>query len=117
MNATRQFPQLDQGLPRLLGGRFEQRLEFRVGPVGPAARHPERQAQGHQPLLRAVVQIALQAAPRGVAGLDDPRPGGADLLELSFDLGLEPGMLERQAGRGRRDPDQLRLVPQLLVDG
>src|SRR3712207_6923529 len=33
--------------------------------------HPERDGDRHEPLLRAVVEIALDAPPRGVAGLDE----------------------------------------------
>jgi hypothetical protein len=39
-------------------------------------------------LLRAIVQVALQPAPLGIPGLDEPGPGGADLLELGLHLGL-----------------------------
>ena len=93
-----------------LRGRLDQGLKPRVGSGGPVAGHPQRQAQRDQPLLGAVVQVALEPAPLGVAGLDDPRPGGPDLLQLRLHLGLQPGMLQRHAGRGRRELDQLRLV-------
>ena len=79
-------------------------------PGRPVARHPERQAQRHQALLRAVMQVTLQPAPLGVTGLDDPRPGRAHLLKLSLDLRLQPGVLQRQARRGSRHTHQLRLV-------
>ena len=61
------------------------------------------------------MQIALQPAPFGIPGLDDPGPGGADLLELGLHLGLQPGVLQGHAGRGRRQLDQLRLELQSLV--
>ena len=110
MDPAGQLPQLGQRLPGLLAGRLDQRSQLRVRPGGAVAGHPQGQAQGHQPLLRAVMQVAFQPPSLGVPGLDDPRPGGTDLLQLGVYLGLQPGMLQRHAGRGRRQPDQLRLV-------
>ncbi len=34
------------------------------------------QGQGDQPLLGAIVQVALDPAPGGIGGGHDPRPGG-----------------------------------------
>ena len=84
----------------------------------PAARSraiPRARLKRHQPLLRAVMQVAFQPAPFGVPGLHDPGPGGADLLQLGLHLGLQPGVLQRHAGRGSRQLDQLRLELQPLV--
>ena len=64
MNAPGQFPQLDQGFLRLLAGRLDQRHEFGIRAGRPAAGQAERQAQGDQALLGAVMQVALQSAPR-----------------------------------------------------
>ncbi len=61
------------------------------------------------------MKVALQPAPLGVTGLDDPRPGGANLLQLGLHLGLQPGMLKGQASGGNGDLDQVRLVPQFLM--
>ena len=83
--------------------------------AAPVAGHPQGQAQGHQPLLCAVVQVAFQPAPLGVPGLDDPCPGRTDLLELGLHLGLQPGVLQGHARRRRRQLDQLRLERQSLV--
>ena len=46
----------------------------------------DRQPEGHEPLLRAVVQVALQPTAFGLARGDDPRPRRLDLGELHADL-------------------------------
>ena len=61
------------------------------------------------------MQVALQPAPFGIPGLDDPGPGGTDLLELGLHLGLQPGVIQGHARRCRRQPDQLRLKLQAFV--
>ena len=115
MNPAGQLAQLGDGLAGLLGGSLEQRRQARVRPGDLAAGHAESQAQRHQPLLGAVVQITLDAPARLVAGLHDPGPGGPHLLQLGMHLGLQPGVLQRHASRGRRQPDQLRLVLESLL--
>ena len=61
------------------------------------ARLVESHRQGNESLLGAVVEVALDAAPLGVAGLDDPCPRGANLLELRANLGRKPLILDRKA--------------------
>ena len=62
-----------------------------------------------EPLLGAVVEVALEALPLGVARLDDPRSRRAQLLETCPHLGLQPLVLEREPrGRGH-------LLDELLV--
>ena len=55
--------------------------------------------QRDQPLLRAVVQVALEPAARGVAGLDDARARGAQLLDAGAQLGVEALVLELESRR------------------
>ena len=59
----------DRELARRRGVRLETRLE-----------KPKAQRERDEPLLGAVVKIALDASPRGVRGLDDPRARGGQLL-------------------------------------
>ena len=115
MYATGQLTQLADGFPGLLAGRRDQRAKRRIGGGGPVAGHGECQGKRDKALLGAVVQVALETAPLGVARLDDARPGGADLLKLRLHLGLQAGMVQGQARGRRRQPDQLRLVLQRLV--
>ena len=62
------------------------------------ARQPQVHRQRHQPLLGAVVEVALDPAPLRVAGLDDPRPRGAQLLDLGPQLGVELLVLGAERG-------------------
>ena len=71
---------------------------------------PRASDEVDQPLLGAVVQVALDPAALGVAELHDAGAGGADFLELGADLGLQALVLDRQAGGGRDRLHQLGLV-------
>ena len=55
----------------------------------------ERQCD--EPLLGAVVEVALQALSFRPTGLDDPRPRPAQLFEPSPQLGVEVCVFERDA--------------------
>src|SRR5690348_3950512 len=87
MDAARKLPQLLEGLGELLTGAFEQLLRtVRVGSE-PVLRKPERQRQRDEPLLRAVVEVALELAPLLVAGGDDARARRLELFLLALPLG------------------------------
>jgi len=60
----------------------------------------ELEGERDQPLLRTIVEVALQALALLLAGVDHPRPRARELDEPSLELGLQPGVLERDAGRG-----------------
>ena len=82
--------------------------------------HPrqlELQGQRHQPRLRAVVQVALEPPPLGVARLHQPRPRGAQLLDPRPQLGLQALVLERQRRRRARRAHELRLLVQRGIVG
>ena len=76
-------------LAQLLDGHLQLRCGLvgrgdRVGianPPGrePASEPPERQRDRDEPLLRAIVQVALEPPSLLVGGLHDPRPRAADL--------------------------------------
>ena len=55
--------------------------------LSPAPREPKREQQRHQPLLRAVVQIALEPTARVVGRRDDPCARRPHLLLLALALG------------------------------
>ncbi len=67
--------------PRLeLGARADEHHRRVLGAVDEAALgHSQGERGGDQPLLGAVVQVALDAAPRLVGGGDDPRPRRLEL--------------------------------------
>ena len=57
--------------------------------VDPPARGPQQQRERDEPRLRAVVQVALEPPPRGVARLDQPRARRAELLRRLGELVVE----------------------------
>ena len=70
MQSARQLAQLLQRAAELVAGAVEHRAQRRIG-GHPARRHAHGERGRHEPLLGAVVQVALQATALGVAGLDD----------------------------------------------
>ena len=64
-------------------------LEFGAGKT-------QREREADQPLLGAVVQVALQPPAFVVTGGDDPCSGGAQVLQLGCQLCLEPLVLQHQ---------------------
>ena len=71
---------------------------------------PQPERQRDEPLLGAVVQVALEPAALGVAGLDDPRARALQLVQAGAQLGLQARVLERDRGRGGDRVEQLGLV-------
>ena len=53
-----------------------------------------------QPLLRTVVEVPLEKAADAVAGLDDARAGGLQVVEPCEELGLEPLVIDGEARGG-----------------
>ena len=76
------------------------------------SRELEREPDPEQALLGAVVEVALEPAAFGVAGLDDARARGAHLGELGAQLGLEARVLERERGGGADRVDEPGVVEQ-----
>ena len=77
------------------------------------AQEPQREREHHEPLLRAVVEVALEPPALGVAGLDGPRPRRAQLLEPRPRLRLQALVVEREPGRRAHVLEQPRIVEQL----
>ena len=88
VDAAGQLAQLVQRAGRLA----DQRVQLRRQLVGLGRhrrlRRAQAQGEGDQPLLGAVVQVALDAAPGVVGGGDDPRPRRG---ELGVELGVVQG--------------------------
>src|SRR5438270_147695 len=72
------------------------------------SRSPSSHRHCDRPLLATVVQVALQPAPRSIAGIDDAGPRVAQLFELGPKLGLEPLVLQRQTGCAADRIEQFR---------
>ena len=66
-------------------------------------------------LLRAVVQVALDLAARGVARRDQPGARGAQLLVARPQLGVEALVAQREPGRRAGGAHELRLLQQRRV--
>ena len=77
--------------------------------------HPQLERDGDEPLLRAVVEVALEPPPLRVAGGDDALARGAQLREPVLGLGLQPRVVERDRGRGGDGLDELRIVVERRV--
>ena len=80
MDAARELAQLLEALGELLAGLVQDLRGGRrvVRDARPREAHLER--DGDEPLLGAVVEVALEAPAGGVAGLDDARARGGQLV-------------------------------------
>ena len=75
------------------------------------AGHAELEAEGDEALLRAVVQVALDAPALGVGGGDDPRLCGAGVDHLRRELGVGLGVQEQPRPVAVRDAHAVDEVP------
>ena len=101
MDPARELAQLLERLRQLLAGALERRA--RLGLVAAAAGgEPQVERERDEPLLRAVVQVALEPAALGVARLDDPRARGGEILarlRVGERLAGQLGEVARSAAR------------------
>ena len=115
MDPARELAQLADRLVEVLRRAVEQ-LPGRLRIVVHArARQPQAQRERDEPLLRAVVQVALDLAPRRVGALDDPRARGAQLGDGRAQLRRQPLVLQRQRGRAADGVHELGLLGQRRV--
>ena len=71
VDAARELPQLGERVRQLVADGADERRGGRVV-ADPVAQQPQLQRHPDEPLLRAVVQVALQPAALGVARGDEP---------------------------------------------
>ena len=90
MDAPRQLPQVVQGAGEAVGDPVQLPPELGLGGRHGRLRGPQVKHQGDQPLLGAVVQVALDPPAGLVAGGHDPGPRGRQLLAA---LLQEPAMV------------------------
>ena len=95
MDAASELPQLVQRRLQL-GLSFAEQLRVGVG----VAQELQCEADREQPLLRTVVQVALESSSFRVAGGDDPGSRFPQLGQLGAQLGVQAHVLEREP-RGR----------------
>ena len=77
----RQVAQIVEGGPGCVDGGAEQRRQLRIRRRLRTG-EPQLVGQREQTLLGAVVEVALEQAPCGVAARDDPSARAAEVLEL-----------------------------------
>jgi hypothetical protein len=80
VNPAGELPQLRERPVELLRRALEQRPRRGGVAVELRERQAERERECDEPLLSSVVQVALELTARGVAGLDDTRAPGEQLL-------------------------------------
>ena len=95
MEATGELAQLFERESELFGGGHEERARCRRIGLELRQREPQRHRERDQALLRAVVQVSLEATPLDVAGRDDPRPRRGKVLEPGVELGVQAMDLRR----------------------
>ena len=110
VDPARELAQLGKGGAQFRLGRVEAPSPV-VIELG--AEEPEREREHDEPLLGAIVQVALKPAAHAVAGLDRASARRPQLLELRARVGLKALTVECQAGRGADALEQPRIVDQL----
>src|SRR3954466_15364298 len=112
MDAPRELAELRERAVEL-APRGVERAPAELGIVRELApRQAELERQRDEPLLGAVVQVALEAAALAHRDLDEPGAGGLQLFDPGPQLGLEALVLELEGGRGGRGADEARIVAQ-----
>ena len=101
MDAVREISELAEGGLRIAGRLRDERSRLDVA-VGLGRRPCEAQIvrESEEPLLGAVVEVALEPAPLGISRLDDARARDSEVLELGQDLRLQALVLEREPDGG-----------------
>jgi hypothetical protein len=100
VDAAGQLSELAQGLPCFRRRLLQRPREHVISVTSHLfSRQTQRQHQAHQPLLSAIVKVALDPLPFCVPGGNDPCPGGSDLHELCLDLGSQAAVGLGQAAR------------------
>ena len=116
MDAVGERAQLFDRDLELVCRRREQLVDLGVGlPAELSLSASELERQRHQPLLCAVVEVALDPAPLLVGRGGDAGTRLLDGVELRSNLGMEARIHEREARRGGDRLDELRLVTKSRV--
>ena len=107
MDAARQLAQLAEAGLQLLLGAVEQPGQLVVR-VRAHARRPQQQRERDEARLGAVVEVALEPPPRGVAGGHEPRARRPQLLHALLQLGVEVRDVAAQQPAEERERHQAR---------
>ena len=114
MKAAGDLAQLGERVRDLAASPVDAGPDFRIV-AQPRTEHAEIEGERDQPLLRTVVEVALEQLPLSLCRLDDPRPGPSQLLEPGSELRVQPGVLERDSGRRPDRVEQLGLLLQRRI--
>ncbi len=118
MDAARQLAQLGGGLGQVLHRVVEELAPPRVGVPSTSARQAQAQAELHEPLLGAVVEVALEPPPRVVR---PPRRSAAREARSSASARLRSVMSRtkpvKRGGPGSLDPRDRQLHRELAAVG
>ena len=113
MYAARQLAQLRGGFVQLLE-RFVDQLNSLVGSaLDPFPRQAQVDAERHQALLGAVVEVSLDPAPLLVTGLNDARARCPQLDEIRAKVGVQALVFQCQRRRGSNGPHELVLFSEV----
>ena len=97
--AVGDLAQLGDGGAQLGDGLVDQAVHVGRAVVEVALGEPQGHAERDEPLLRAVVQVALEPAALLVAGLDQPGPARLDLAQRRGELQAQAHDLDERRGR------------------
>ena len=101
MNSLRKLTQLLEGDLELVRSRLQQLVDLGIALLAESPlRASELERQRNEPLLGAVVEVALDPAPLLVGGGDDPCARLLDHLELSPHLRVQPRVDKGEPSRG-----------------
>ena len=109
VEAPSQLAELAQREGELVAARRHELLRRRVG-ADVALQQAQLQRDRDEALLGAVVEVALEPPPLGVAGRDDALPRGLQLDHPRAQLGLQALALERDVRCGAHHLEQIGLV-------
>ena len=115
MDAARELAQLLQRVRELVARGGHELLGLGGIAADVRADHPQLQRERDEPLLRAVVQVALEPAALGVAGRDDALARRLHLGEPGLGLREQTLVLQRHRRRGADRLDHLRVVVERRV--
>src|SRR4051794_34088357 len=110
MEPARQLAQLVEAGGELLDRSVEQLGASIVGGVAQAA---DREQHRRESLLRAVVEVALDAPALCVGDLDETRARGAELRLVALPVGDVPQVARERRRSGKPDPRDRQLDREL----
>jgi hypothetical protein len=114
MDPVGELSQIVDRAPQLGVDLFEARAEHvTLRRPEPSLQETKREHETDEPLLGAVMEVALEPPALGVTRFDDAGTRGAEIFELRAHLGLQTLVLEPEARRRYNFVDELRVVEEI----